>query len=115
MQIIVFADGDGIVVICNQCRHFATSNTRCQLHKVDCPSKGQATFLSAGAKAAYERVCLGKHPKHAKGKAKVLDRCMAAEALLGFAAHPATETEFRKFLGNFLRSWGADRPKRTSF
>ena len=91
MHVATFTDGsDGLVVICSQCGRFASSNRRGELHKHDCPSKGdQSAFQSDGARAAYRRVCEGKHPAYKHGNAKVLDPCVPAVALLRLAAEPA--------------------------
>ena len=92
LQVATFADGVGILVICSQCGHFAASNKKGPLHKEACRAKGgQQSFQSPGAKAAYERVCMGKHPKHAKGEAKVLDPCMSAETFLRLADTEASQ------------------------
>ncbi len=84
LQIATFTDSFGIVVICSACGHFCTSNRAGPLHKDDCRAiRGQA-FASPGARSAYKRVSVGKHPRHAKGDAKVLDPCFPATALLAF-------------------------------
>ncbi len=86
-QIATFVNGFGIVVICSGCGHFVSSNRRGPLHKNSCLAKGgQQAFASPSARAAYQRVCEGKHPTHAKyGEAKVLDACVSAAALLALA------------------------------
>ncbi len=81
-QVATFADGNGVVVVCSRCGHYSTSNRPCELHKKACKAKGgQAAFASPGVEIAYERIASGKHPKHAKGEAKVLDPCMPLETL----------------------------------
>ncbi len=86
IQIATFSDSFGVVAICSLCGHFTTSNRSGELHKKACKAKGgQATFASPGARAAYLRVVAGKHPKHEKGEAKVLDPCLSADALLALA------------------------------
>ncbi len=62
-----FANGEpGIVVICSSCGHYATSNRPCFRERCLGPQ-------SSGAKAHYERVSRGLHPKHARGDAKVFN------------------------------------------
>jgi hypothetical protein len=86
LQIATFSDSFGIVVICSLCGHFTTSNRTGELHKKPCKAKGgQAAFASPGARSAYSRVAAGKHPKHSKGEARVLDPCVSADALLALA------------------------------
>ncbi len=83
LQVATFTDGFGLVVVCSRCGHYATSNRPAQLHKEDCLAVGgQQSFASPGAKSAYERIASGMHPKHAKGETKVLDPCMALDALV---------------------------------
>ncbi len=98
LQIATFANGFGIVVICSACGHFVSSNRQGPLHKKDCLAKGgQSAFASPSARVAYQRVCDGKHPAHAKfGEAKVLDRCLPEAALLALArggGQPTQRTE----------------------
>ena len=82
LHIATFTDGKGVVVVCSRCGHYSTSNRPNQLHKKDCVAVGgQAAYASPGAESAYRRIVLGKHPRHAKGEAKVLDPCMPLEAL----------------------------------
>ncbi len=85
LQIATFAGGVGIVVICSKCGHYATSGRPCKLHKESC----KGAFESPGARSAYERVCTGRHPRHARGESKLLDPCMSSEALLAAAAASA--------------------------
>jgi hypothetical protein len=93
LQIATFADGKGMVLVCSRCGHYATSNRPTELHKKVCAATGgQAAFASPGAKSAYERIVLGKHPKHAKGEAKVLDPCMSLEALCKAGQEPHGST-----------------------
>ncbi len=90
LHLATFADGKGVVIVCSRCGHYATSNRPGKLHKEACAATGgQAAFASPGAKAAYERIVLGKHPKHAKGEAKVLDPCMSLEALCKVGQEPS--------------------------
>ena len=92
LQIATFTDGCGVVVVCSRCGHYSTSNRPVELHKKDCVAiQGQQFCASPGAKAAYERICAGKHPRHAKGEAKILDPCMAIETLirLGGGGNPS--------------------------
>ena len=87
LHLATFADGKGVVVVCSRCGHYATSNRPTELHKKACVAVGgQATFASPGAESAYRRISQGKHPKHAKGDAKVLDPCMPLEALARLAS-----------------------------
>ncbi len=86
LQLATFADGSGVVVVCSKCGHYATSNRPAELHKKLCRATGgQPAFASPGAASAYRRIAEGKHPKHAKGEAKVLDPCMPLAALAGLA------------------------------
>ena len=84
LQIATFTDSFGMVVICSACGHFCTSNRLGPLHKEACKATRGQAFASPGAGAAYKRVSDGKHPKHAKGDAKVLDPCFPATVLLAF-------------------------------
>ena len=86
LLIATCADGKGVVVVCSRCGHHTTSNRTVQLHKEDCKALGgQASFASPGAEAAYTRISEGKHPKHAKGEAKVLDPCFPLASLAAWA------------------------------
>ncbi len=86
LQLATFADGKGVVVVCSKCGHYATSNRPAELHKHLCKATGgQASFASPGAASAYRRIAEGKHPKHAKGEAKVLDPCMPLASLAALA------------------------------
>ena len=94
LQVATFTDSFGVVVICSACGHFTASNREGQLHKKACKATGgQAAFASPGARAAYLRVAEGKHPKHAKGEAKVLDPCLSAAALLALAREGGQPTQ----------------------
>ena len=89
LQVATFADGFGMVVVCSRCGHYASSNRPSPLHKKDCLAVGgQQAFASPGAKSAYERIASGRHPKHAKGEAKVLDPCMSLDVLLRAGQEP---------------------------
>ena len=85
LQIATFTDTFGMVVICSACGHYCTSNRLSSLHKDACKATQGPAFASEGAVSAYRRVSEGKHPKHAKGDAKVLEPCFPATALLAFA------------------------------
>ena len=86
LQVATFTDGFGVLVICSLCGHCCASNRTGPLHKERCKARGgQATFASPGARAAYQRVVKGQHPKHGKGDARVLDPCISADALLALA------------------------------
>ena len=62
-----FANGEpGIVVICSHCGHYTTSKRACFQERCVGPQ-------SSGAKAHYERVSRGLHPKHARGDARILN------------------------------------------
>ncbi len=95
LQVATFTSGAGLVVICSGCGRFTTSNRRGVLHTDPCPAKrsGQAAFQSEGARWAYKRVCEGKHPSYNQGNTRVLDPCMAADALTRLAEEPQHGSE----------------------
>ena len=68
LHIATFSDGASVpVVISSQCGRFTPSNRKTELHKKECPGQGQQVFQLDGARAAYGRVCEGKHPAYKCG------------------------------------------------
>ncbi len=85
LHVATFSSGVGMVIVCSKCGQYTASRRPC--FQEEC--KGR--FESAGARAHFERVSSGLHPRHAKGRAKVLDPVMSAATLLGLGLSPTAE------------------------